>query len=203
MQSCKIKDLTGGFITAFSLNEMNSDVALTDRLRLDETAIYAVRVLADQWLPIEVGSFHPGYDKRPFQDGDWIIGRFGHRFAYFKGMWHKLQCGGEKDFIQEGAWTIVYGTQYVFTDGWFVKAAPKAAGDTSLIPLGDVGSEVLTLIHRTFLANGFTVKEGQTDLKPYVYQAGIKLLHAADALVMDRFRRQWVLRKRFSKVFTE
>jgi hypothetical protein len=32
------------------------------------------------------------------------------------------------------------------------------------------------LIRRVFLANGFTVKEGQDDLKPYVYAAGIMLI---------------------------
>lgn len=35
------------------------------------------------------------------------------------------------------------------------------------------------LIRTTFLAHGFTVKEGQTDLKPYVYEAAYALLNAA------------------------
>lgn len=33
-------------------------------------------------------------------------------------------------------------------------------------------------IKEVFLANGFTVKEGQTDLKPYVYAAAKALLRA-------------------------
>jgi len=32
------------------------------------------------------------------------------------------------------------------------------------------------LIRRVFLANGFKVNEGQNDLKPYVYDAGIMLI---------------------------
>ena len=34
-------------------------------------------------------------------------------------------------------------------------------------------------IRAVFLANGFTIKDGQTDLKPYVYQAARALLSAA------------------------
>lgn len=34
-------------------------------------------------------------------------------------------------------------------------------------------------IRMIFLANGFTVKEGETDLKPYVYQAANALIDAA------------------------
>lgn len=34
-------------------------------------------------------------------------------------------------------------------------------------------------IRELFLANGFTIKEGQTDLKPYVYQAARALLSKA------------------------
>jgi hypothetical protein len=34
-------------------------------------------------------------------------------------------------------------------------------------------------IREIFIANGFTVKEGQTDLKPYVYAAARALLEAA------------------------
>ena len=34
-------------------------------------------------------------------------------------------------------------------------------------------------IREIFIANGFTVKEGQTDLKPYVYEAARALLEAA------------------------
>lgn len=34
-------------------------------------------------------------------------------------------------------------------------------------------------IREIFLANGFTVKEGQTDLKPYVYEAAEALLKEA------------------------
>jgi hypothetical protein len=33
-------------------------------------------------------------------------------------------------------------------------------------------------IREIFLANGFTIKEGQTDLKPYVYEAAYALLRA-------------------------
>ena len=33
-------------------------------------------------------------------------------------------------------------------------------------------------IREVFLANGFTIKDGQTDLKPYVYQAARALLSA-------------------------
>ncbi len=43
--------------------------------------------------------------------------------------------------------------------------APQAVGDDD--------------IRRIFLANGFTVKEGQTDLKPYVFQAARALLALA------------------------
>lgn len=34
------------------------------------------------------------------------------------------------------------------------------------------------LIRRVFLANGFTIKEGQDDLKPYVYAAARALVNA-------------------------
>ena len=34
-------------------------------------------------------------------------------------------------------------------------------------------------IREIFLANGFSIKEGQTDLKPYVYAAARALLEAA------------------------
>lgn len=41
-------------------------------------------------------------------------------------------------------------------------------------------------IRSIFLANGFTIKEGQTDLKPYVYEAARELLRAADTLRKDQ-----------------
>lgn len=34
-------------------------------------------------------------------------------------------------------------------------------------------------IRKILLENGFTIKDGQTDLKPYVYQAAAALLAAA------------------------
>jgi hypothetical protein len=34
-------------------------------------------------------------------------------------------------------------------------------------------------IRAVFMANGFTIKEGQTDLKPYVYEAAAGLIRAA------------------------
>jgi hypothetical protein len=40
-------------------------------------------------------------------------------------------------------------------------------------------------IREIFLANGFTIKEGLTDLKPYVYAAARALLDAAPVQVME------------------
>lgn len=44
-------------------------------------------------------------------------------------------------------------------------------------------------IRRVFLAAGFTVKPGQTDLKPYVYDAAHKLLELAVAAADAREQR--------------
>ncbi len=48
-------------------------------------------------------------------------------------------------------------------------------------------------IRRVFLANGFTVKEGQTDLKPYVFAAARALLElAAPAPVAQAIGSEWM-----------
>lgn len=46
-------------------------------------------------------------------------------------------------------------------------------------------------IRSLYLANGFTIKEGETDLKPYVYQAAIALLLSAGAVVLNK-NNSWV-----------
>lgn len=53
--------------------------------------------------------------------------------------------------------------------------------------------EVQELIRTTFLENGFTVKENHTDLKPYVYQAGLELLIRVGAVELNQDK-QWSLR---------
>ena len=59
-------------------------------------------------------------------------------------------------------------------------------------------------IREIFMAHGFTVKEGQTDLKQYVYDAADALLRAArdpaDSVQEDAARYRW-LRERSSTMF--
>jgi hypothetical protein len=63
-------------------------------------------------------------------------------------------------------------------------------------------------IREIFLANGFTIKEGQTDLKPYVYAAARALLAAADRpsvaekahAALANYRHEWKESDRSSHV---
>ncbi len=43
-------------------------------------------------------------------------------------------------------------------------------------------------IREVFLANGFTIKDGQTDLKPYVYAAARALLAMAPGIPLSKCR---------------
>lgn len=58
-------------------------------------------------------------------------------------------------------------------------AASPAAPAPSAVVLDDA---LNNRIREIFLANGFTIKEGQTDLKPYVYQAAYALLWATGVI---------------------
>lgn len=49
-------------------------------------------------------------------------------------------------------------------------------------PAVELDDDLNNRIRQIFLANGFTIKEGQTDLKPYVYQAAYALLWATGVI---------------------
>ena len=63
---------------------------------------------------------------------------------------------------------------------WFIEEA-RALLSTSK-PACQINETLDARIREIFLANGFTIKEGQTDLKPYVYQAAHALLWATGVL---------------------
>jgi hypothetical protein len=46
-------------------------------------------------------------------------------------------------------------------------------------------------IREVFLRNGFTIKEGQTDLKPYVYAAAVDLIRLTDKKIAESQQKIW------------
>lgn len=72
---------------------------------------------------------------------------------------------------------------FEFMKRMLIKAFSTFAPDVKTQPATHGGPAAMQpvskdLIRKVFLENGFTVKEGQTDLKPYVYEAAHALLNA-------------------------
>jgi hypothetical protein len=104
----------------------------------------------------------------------------GIRKLFFKAWQAALQHSGEpvawrlrRDGVDYGM--TVYDKAQVgryMQDGW------QLVGELYTTPQPVV--EVTDAqIREVFIANGFTIKDGQTDLKPYVYQAARALLSAS------------------------
>lgn len=78
-----------------------------------------------------------------------------------------------RDAVFDGLTTEVISR--LISDGGIDDMLARLVNRHSVLKAADTPSN-RDLIRRVFLANGFTIKEGHDDLKPYVYSAGIMLI---------------------------